>query len=126
MPFLNPRLISFLCEQAEGCDLVIPRTPAGLQPLHAVYAKSALPAVAKQLRSRRPSLCALARQVRAKIIEPEALAPYDPGGLSCLNLNTPAEYARARACRERLTHVIDLPRRFGYRDGKLGDDRNGR
>ena len=98
-PFLNPRLVRFLVEQAVGYDLVIPRTAHGLQPLHAVYAKSALPAIEQQLHRQQWDLCALVPKVRAKIIEPALMAPYDPEGLSCFNLNTPEDYAQA--CRVR-------------------------
>src|SRR3989338_10622941 len=49
-PLLNPALIQFLIRQAEGWDLVIPRTREGLQPLHAVYRKPVLPAIEEQLR----------------------------------------------------------------------------
>lgn len=99
MPFLNPRLIRFLARQGEGWDLVIPRTARGLEPLHAVYAASIVPAMATQLRRRQWDLRALAERVRATIIGPEAVARHDPEGLSCLNLNTPADYALARRMR---------------------------
>lgn len=95
-PWLNPALIRWLIQQADGRDLVIPRTREGLQPLHAVYRKSVLPAVEEQLRARRWDLRALVPNVRARIIEPEELARRDPGALSFFNVNTPDEYATAR------------------------------
>ncbi|MBI3021335.1 MAG: molybdenum cofactor guanylyltransferase [Candidatus Omnitrophica bacterium] len=97
-PFLNPRLIRFLIALAEGWDAVIPQTREGLlQPLHAVYARSALPAIEEHLRQRRWDLRALAQTARVKIVGPELIARYDPAGLSCVNLNTPSEYETACA-----------------------------
>src|SRR3989338_5786653 len=95
MPFVNPRLVRALAQQARGYDAVIPKTAQGLQPLHAVYATSALGAVEEQLHARRWDLHALVARMHTKIMEPEVLAAYDPGGLSCFNLNTPEDYRRA-------------------------------
>lgn len=116
-PFLSAGLIRLLLERADGprgpadrCDLVIPQTPEGLQPLHAVYAKSALPVIERQLRRREWDLKALVPKVRARIVGFDEVLQADPQGLSCLNLNTPEEYAAACALRERMMPVID-PRR---------------
>lgn len=94
-PFLKPRLIRFLIKEADGYDLVVPQTAQGLHPLHAVYAKSALPVIEAQLRRRQWRLHDVARKVRVKQIPPEVLVQYDPSGISLFNLNTPADYARA-------------------------------
>ena len=95
-PFLSAPLVRFLYEQLDGGDLVIPKTASGLQPLHAAYARSALPAIQEQLRQERWDLCALAPKLRTRIIEPEQWRPFDHGGRSFFNLNTPADYAAAR------------------------------
>lgn len=95
MPFLNPRLIRFLAGQITGYELVIPRSVEGLQPLHAVYAKSALQAIEGQLNTRHWDLGNLVFQLDAYIIEPEIVAQHDPEGRSCVNINTPHEYSQA-------------------------------
>jgi molybdopterin-guanine dinucleotide biosynthesis protein A len=95
-PFLNPPLVRFLCEQLDGFDLAIPKTDRGLQPLHAAYARSALPAINAQLRQGCWNLRALVPTLRARIIEPEQWRPFDQDGRSFLNLNTQADYATAR------------------------------
>lgn len=94
-PFLNPTLIRFLADQAAGVDLVIPRTAHGFQPLHAVYAPSALSAIQEQLRRRQWDLRALVPRVRAKCIGPEVIHRWDPEELSFVNINTPDDLARA-------------------------------
>ncbi len=95
-PFLNPDLIRFLVEQVDGYDLVVPKTRQGLQPLHAIYATSALPAIEEQLRQRQWALSELVGRLRARVVEAEELRRVDPTGLSFFNLNTPDEYLRAR------------------------------
>ncbi|MEK7734979.1 MAG: NTP transferase domain-containing protein, partial [Pseudomonadota bacterium] len=94
-PFLNARLIRWLIAQADGFDAVIPRTREGLQPLHAVYARSALRGIEEQLRRQRWDLKALAMTLRVNVIAAEALHPFDPGGLSFVNLNTPEAFREA-------------------------------
>lgn len=49
MPDLEPQLITYLCEQASGYDAVLPVTPAGPEPLHAVYSRDSLPRIAAAL-----------------------------------------------------------------------------
>lgn len=101
-PLLNPSLIRFLIEEADGYDLVIPRTVGGLQPLHAVYSRSALPAIEKRLRRRQWDLQGLVSHLRVKTIETNVLRWFDPTGLSFFNLNTPEDYVMARKTDERL------------------------
>ena len=45
LPFLNRDLILHLSGRTEGADAVLPLTARGLEPLHAIYAKSCLPAI---------------------------------------------------------------------------------
>ena len=101
-PLLNSALIRFLIQQADGWDIVIPRTREGLQPLHAVYRKSVLPAIEEQLRMQQWDLHALVPNVRACIIGLEQIARVDPGALSFFNVNTPEDYTTARSLSGRL------------------------
>src|SRR3989338_6618332 len=105
MPFVNPRLVRALAQQARGYDAVIPKTAQGLQPLHAVYATSVLGAIEEQLHDRRWDLHALVARMHTKIIELEILDVYDPDRLSCFNLNTPEDYRRAWDMQETLLRV---------------------
>lgn len=49
MPNLDRALISHLCRLAPGFDAVIPMTAKGWEPLHGVYAQSALPTISAAL-----------------------------------------------------------------------------
>lgn len=94
-PFLNAGLVRFLIAQANGYDLVIPRSEYGLEPLHAVYERRALPAIEEQLSQKRWNLTDLVPKLRANIIDVATLRQYDPEGLSFLNLNTKEAYTIA-------------------------------
>lgn len=42
MPFLNSSLIGFMIEEIRGEDVIIPKTKAGYEALHAIYNRSCL------------------------------------------------------------------------------------
>lgn len=94
-PFLQPALIQALLDGGDRVHAAVPRTAEGLQPLHAVYGKTALPVMARQLRRQEWALHALLNRLRLWIMEPEMVRRLDPSGRSFVNLNTPAEYAAA-------------------------------
>jgi molybdopterin-guanine dinucleotide biosynthesis protein A len=101
MPFLDAPLLRHLAG-LEG-DLIIPRTLRGYEPLCAVYARACASSIRARLE--RGALAASALPEGVKIVEvgPDALEPYDPGGLLFLNVNTPHDYARARELSETLS-----------------------
>jgi molybdopterin-guanine dinucleotide biosynthesis protein A len=107
MPFLNQGFIRFLIEEADGVAIVIPATEQGFQPLHAVYARSALPVIEDQLRHRHWDLQGLVLRLSTRIVGPETIRILDPAGTSCFNLNTPEDYATARRMSGRLTRIIE-------------------
>jgi len=96
MPFLNPALIRFLAGQADGFDAVVPQTPQGWQPLHAIYTKSALPVVTERLRGSSRDLLGLLSRLRVRMVTMDEMRPFDPNGRSFLNVNTEADYLEAR------------------------------
>lgn len=95
MPFLNAGLIASLRDAAPGYDAVVPRTPEGLQPLHAVYGKACLPVMEALIAAGRLKIDRLFPRVRTRVIEEAELRRLDPGLDSFLNCNTPAEFAAA-------------------------------
>ena len=123
MPFLSQPLIRFLVRQADECDLVIPRTTQGLQPLHAVYTSACLPAIEKQLSNRRWDLRTLVSKVRAKVIDTSVVHQFDPDRLSCSNLNTLEEYHTAREIQKNLIRVMEPSSRsrYSFPKGSCGD-----
>ena len=97
MPFLNPRLIAHLAELAGEADVVVPRGPGGLEPLHAVYSKRCLPAVERSIGAGQLKLVSFYSDVSVRVVEGRELEELDPEGLSFFNVNTAEELEAARA-----------------------------
>ncbi len=99
LPFLTASFLAHLVDTAEttGADLVIPRTPDGLQPLCAVYARSLLDTIRQRVDAGNLKVVDLAGGARVHEIGPEEIAKYDPDGVLFFNVNTPDDYARALA-----------------------------
>ena len=94
MPFLDKRLIRFLAEQDQSFEIVIPMTKQGLEPLHAVYARSVLSVIKKELQRGAWDVKALVSKVHSLIVRQEVISLYDPEELSSVNINTQEEYAK--------------------------------
>jgi molybdopterin-guanine dinucleotide biosynthesis protein A len=99
MPFVRPELVRYLLDLAEAGDaaVVVPRSPRGTEPLHAVYRRECLPVADALLEAGDLAVAALYARVRTRLVAPAEWAPYDPLGLSVFNANSPAEWERAQA-----------------------------
>jgi molybdopterin-guanine dinucleotide biosynthesis protein A len=95
MPFLNKSLISRLVDLSPGYDIVIPETPDGLQPLHAIYSQKCLPFMEDQLRKNNLKILDFFHRVKKREVPTEEILPLDPKLASFLNVNTPEDLARA-------------------------------
>ena len=98
MPFASLALLSAARDMLleTNCDVVIPATSKGLEPLHAVYRRSTcLPAVESALRDGRRRMISWLDSVEMHTIPPEVVQQYDPTGHIFVNLNTPEELAEA-------------------------------
>ena len=45
LPFLNPKLIRKMRDISSDFDVIVPETAEGLEPLHAIYGRSCVPAI---------------------------------------------------------------------------------
>jgi molybdopterin-guanine dinucleotide biosynthesis protein A len=91
MPDANPSVLELLAATWQGEPAVVPRTARGLEPLHAVYAAGAEPALRARLCSGRRSVQAALQALGARVVEAEDWRPVDPLGRFAINLNTPGE-----------------------------------
>ena len=99
MPFANPHLLSAQVELliSTPADLVIPHSPEGLEPFHAVYRRDAcLPPVLEALKAGQWRVDAWFSQVRSRFLSLEEIQLYDPHLLSFWNINTPEELRLAQ------------------------------
>lgn len=100
MPFVQPALLlaqrDLLIEEA--VDVVIPCSPEGLEPLHAVYRREAcLAAVEDALKAGERKVTSWLEKVHARIMSPQEVGAIDPAYRSFINVNWPEEFAAAEA-----------------------------
>jgi molybdopterin-guanine dinucleotide biosynthesis protein A len=104
MPFASADLLTHQRELLEsgGFDAVIPRTPGGTEPFHAVYRRAnCLPRVLEAIQADKWRVDAWYAKANVRLLSPEETQPYDTGGLAFWNVNTPEELAEAeRMARE--------------------------
>jgi len=98
MPFASRSLFEYELEfiiKTEA-DVVIPSTPDGLEPLHAIYNReTCLPVIRSAMQSERFKLTGWLPEVNFQIIPPEVTVQFDPDKLAFWNLNTPEEFRLA-------------------------------
>ncbi|MBI5575598.1 MAG: formate dehydrogenase accessory sulfurtransferase FdhD [Deltaproteobacteria bacterium] len=96
MPNLNPGLIRHLASLADENDVVVPEGTKGLEPLHAVYGKSALPAIEDALHAGKGRVVSFFDKVKVRKVSAGEVSRLDPDFRSFRNINTPEEYFRFR------------------------------
>jgi molybdenum cofactor guanylyltransferase len=93
LPWLDPALIRLLAGRIGAYDVALSETDRGVEPLHAVYARSALPTAESVLRGPDRSLRSLIDGLHTVRVMP---AEWRAAGISerfSRNVNTPADLA---------------------------------
>lgn len=101
MPFVNLTLIEAMISMAAEFDAVVPRLagPDGelaWEPLHALYRRSCLPAVAARLAAGERRANSFLPDVRVRGVTHDEIAIYDPELRSFFNVNTPEDWEALR------------------------------
>jgi len=96
MPYLNLELVRHLAGRAPGHEVVLPRTPHGYEPLHAIYARSCGERMEQALASGRGKIIDSFDWSRVLVVEPDEVGALDPDFRSFRNVNTPEEYHSLR------------------------------
>jgi molybdopterin-guanine dinucleotide biosynthesis protein A len=100
MPFASRSLFEYELDfiVKTEADVVIPSTPEGLEPLHAIYHReTCLPVVQSALGAKSLKLTGWLPEVNFRLVPPEVILQFDPEGLAFWNLNTPEEFLLAEA-----------------------------
>ena len=98
MPFLSPTLIRYMTEVADGVAIVAPRDDRGWHPLHAIYPRTAAPAIAARIAEERLAIHPLFEVLAMREITPVEVARFArPGRDPLANVNTPEQLEQARA-----------------------------
>jgi molybdopterin-guanine dinucleotide biosynthesis protein A len=92
MPFLKPAMLGWFAEAAEEVDLVVLKKGEWLEPLHAAYRKSCLPAIEAVIHAGKRRVFSFYDLVHVRYVSPADIAHLDPDLLSFHNINTPEEW----------------------------------
>jgi molybdopterin-guanine dinucleotide biosynthesis protein A len=98
MPFLNPDLLAWFVDTAGKtngggrADLIVLKHEDGVEPLHAVYRRSCLPAIEATIRTGERCAFAFYDQIVVRYVSPAEIATLDPTLRSFRNLNTPDQW----------------------------------
>lgn len=95
MPFLNPRLLSFMMELAPGYDAVVPAFGELTEPLHAVYSRSLLPVIEERIGKNERRIQGIFVNANVRYVTEKEISRFDPERRSFINLNTPQQYKEA-------------------------------
>jgi molybdopterin-guanine dinucleotide biosynthesis protein A len=93
MPFASPAVFRLLASSRRHEDALVPVTADGPQPLHAVYARGALPRLERALAEGDLSVQRAIRSLTTSLIGPDRWGPADPSGRFAVNLNRPEDLA---------------------------------
>lgn len=99
LPFVRPRLLERLFDEAAGRDAAVPVWPDGrLEPLVAVYRRRALVAAADSALAadERSNLAMVRRLRRPRLVPVASVRAADPTLRSFENVNTAGDLSRAR------------------------------
>lgn len=96
MPFVSGLAVEYLFEQAEGYDALIPKGPEGPEPLAAVYHRNCIQPIERLLHQDIRKTQALFSLIRVRFVDTEELRRFDAELNLFRNINTPAEYEKAK------------------------------
>jgi len=96
MPYLMEGLIRHMAARADVGGVLIPESPDGLEPLHAVYGKGCLAAIEATLLSGQRRIVSFFDRCNVSRMNVEQVAYFDPSFVSFMNINTPHDYYELR------------------------------
>jgi molybdopterin-guanine dinucleotide biosynthesis protein A len=97
MPFLNKSFIEYMIEHCGDNDIVVPKSPDGLQPLHAIYSRRCLPAIKRIIDRDQLKITGFYKGLKTLEIPEDVIKSYDPDGKMFINVNTREELERISA-----------------------------
>lgn len=105
MPFVDPRVVKLLADEAAALRhraALVPRWRKGVEPLHAVYRRESLPVIERALaefdgRGGRPRLVDVLEKANAAFIDMERRFEPEELELAFANVNTPEDLERVRS-----------------------------
>lgn len=97
MPLLSPAVLRAFAEWAKGFDVAVLRDGEHVEPLHAAYRRTCLPAMERAIRAGKRRIVSFFPHVRVRYVTSNEVAALDPDLRSFRNVNTPEEWEAVRA-----------------------------
>jgi len=97
LPLVPVSLLQHLLSLAPGHDAVVPVSPGGPEPLCAVYAPACTEPIRERIARGELKMTSFWPDVRVRRVEASELARFGDLETLFLNVNSPADYERARA-----------------------------
>ena len=111
MPFPDGRIVERLLARRGGCDAVVPRTPAGCEPVFALYHRNCLAPMEALLQRQRFRISDFFSRTAVRYLDPPELP--DGWRQSLLNVNTLEELAVAESIPAVTPPVVSVVARSG-------------
>jgi len=99
MPFVKREAVTFVMDGLAGYQVSVPRTPKGLEPLHAAYRRDCMDVIARQLDSGKLKVTDFYDEVSVHFIPWEELMRFDQAGRLLYNINSPEDMESAAGFR---------------------------
>jgi len=95
LPFLNPALIRKLLEVPGDFDVIVPESDEGLEPLHAIYSRSCIPAIERAAEGSRWKVSGFYDGLWIDVLPIRVDAWRVEGRSPFTNANTPEDWTQA-------------------------------
>ncbi|MBN1829762.1 MAG: molybdenum cofactor guanylyltransferase [Deltaproteobacteria bacterium] len=95
MPFIQESFISYMIEASSRYDIVVPRRPDGLQPLHAIYSRRQLHSIERNIKAGNLKITSFYGSSNIRIIPPDIIDTFDSEGLMFMNINNRDDLVRS-------------------------------
>jgi molybdopterin-guanine dinucleotide biosynthesis protein A len=95
MPFISREVVRRIIDLAKDCDAVVPRVKGEMEPLLAIYRRSCLPFIERQLQTGENRIIAFFPHVKVRVVEEGVIRAVDPELLSFFNINTQEDLDKA-------------------------------
>jgi molybdopterin-guanine dinucleotide biosynthesis protein A len=96
MPFITTGALQKLWQEREGFEVVIPKSPDGMQPLAALYSRECILPIQAQLEQGNLKIRSFFSEVRVKVINCQDFPGIYHKNIF-LNINSPADLQKARS-----------------------------
>lgn len=96
LPFLNADVLRLLLEVAEGYDAAVPHLDGRAHPTLAVYSRSCIGPIERQVARGDLALSNLLAELRVEWLDEEEIRRVDPVFRSFRNVNTPRDWQEAQ------------------------------